>query len=431
LDPDPLPLLVNLINLSAEALIPLMAMAILLAGSAFASASEVAFFSLRPKDIKDLQEDERPKAQQVIAVLDSPDRLLATLLVINNFFNIGFVLSSGWAVQEIFNLSEHPWLMVAIQMAGVTALLLVLGEVIPKTYAGGHAKSYSMKVVHVIASIMKLTAPLVTALTAISKLFEQKQASTMTVDQLEDALELTDDGSHSAEQHKLLKEIVRFGSTSVKEIMTPRKDMFTFEMDMPMKSVVSEVAKHGFSRIPVHKEALDVIAGVLHVKDLLGYLEQDDMAWTQLLREPFFVTEGMKIDDLLGEFRQRKMHLAIVVDEFGGVSGLVTLEDVMEEIVGEIADEFDQDEQLYSKLDNDNFVFEAKAGISDMCRIIDIDMDLLDRYRGEADTVAGLLLEVLERMPDKGEQLSTGPIDWTVEAIDNKRIVRVKIHINR
>lgn len=280
---------------------------------------------------------------------------------------------------------------------------------------------------------MKVLEPISRALVGSSRFIERSSKNkSLTVEELEDALDLTADEATTPEQQRLLREIVRFGTTSVKQIMTPRQDIFAVDGSKELPSILEAVSENGYSRVPVFTENLDTIAGVLHAKDLLKHLDApEDFAWTALARPAFFVTEGMKIDDLLGDFREKKMHMALVVDEFGGVSGLVTLEDVMEEIVGEIRDEFDTEEQLFSQLDDDTYVFEARAQLSDLFRAVDLDPDALDPYRGEADTVAGLILEQLNRMPLKGESIQTGPVAWTVEACDRRRIVRVKVKVDR
>lgn len=407
-------------------------MGVLLMGSALTSAAEVAFFSLGPKDKEALQADGAGPALRVRTVLDSPESLLATLLIVNNLFNIGLVLSSGWAVALWFDFTvTAPWVIILIQTVMVTAILLIFGEVLPKTYAASHAMTYAKRIVSSIQVAMRLTRPMSRALTRTSRLFDVNRSKALTVDQLEDALDLTHKHATSEDQHKMLREIVRFGSTSAKEIMTPRKNLFAFNENTPWPEIIKSLSEQGYSRVPVYHEQLDQISGVLHAKDLIGHLHEDALDWKSLIRQPFFATEGMKLDDLLEEFRQRRIHMAIVVDEHGGVSGLATLEDVMEEIVGEISDEFDVEEQLYSRLDDDTYVFEALTSISDLCRIINLPVEALDAYRGEADTIAGVLLEVLERLPRRGETITTGALHWTIESADDRHIRRVKVQINR
>jgi gliding motility-associated protein GldE len=282
-----------------------------------------------------------------------------------------------------------------------------------------------------IQNAIKFLNPISNALVKSSRYIDRfSKAKSLTVNELEEALDLTSDEATTPEQQRLLREIVKFGSTSVKQIMTPRQDIFAINSDLDIKKVLESVSENGYSRIPIFQKSLDSILGILHAKDLLNHLDApNEFNWAELLRPVFFVTENMKIDDLLGDFRQKKMHMAVVVDEFGGISGITTLEDVMEEIVGEIRDEFDSDEQLYSQLDKYTFVFEARAQLTDLYRVLNISPDVLEEYRGEADTVAGILLEQLGRMPLKGESLTIGPIKWTVEAADVRRIVRVKVKL--
>jgi putative hemolysin len=433
LDPDPTLLPDIFLPFSAEAVGPIAMMGLLLVGSGVASASEVAFFSLTPKDKAALNEENSPAAERVLDVLKHPEKLLASLLVLNNLFNLALILLSTYVTALIFNFADHPWLAVGIQTVLVTALLLIFGEVVPKTYAASHGLSWAKSISPFIQGSMKVLEPISRALVGSSRFIERSSKNkSLTVEELEDALDLTADEATTPEQQRLLREIVRFGTTSVKQIMTPRQDVFAVDGAKDLPTILEAVSENGYSRVPVYTENLDTIAGVLHAKDLLKHLDAPvDFAWTELARPAFFVTEGMKIDDLLGDFREKKMHMALVVDEFGGISGLVTLEDVMEEIVGEIRDEFDTEEQLYSQLDDDTYVFEARAQLSDLFRAVDLDPDALDAYRGEADTVAGLILEQLGRMPNKGESIETGPVAWTVEACDRRRIVRVKVKVDR
>jgi len=406
-------------------------MLLLLMGSAFTSASEVAYFSLSPNQKVELSEDKSISSKRVLEVLKSPENLLATLLILNNLFNLGLILLSSLATSLIFNLEDYPFIALGIQTIFVTTLILVFGEVIPKTYATNHGLNWTMSSSKFIQNAIKFLNPISNALVKSSRYIDRfSKAKSLTVNELEEALDLTSDEATTPEQQRLLREIVKFGSTSVKQIMTPRQDIFAINSNLDIKKVLESVSENGYSRIPIFQKSLDSILGILHAKDLLNHLDaSNEFNWAELLRPVFFVTENMKIDDLLGDFRQKKMHMAVVVDEFGGISGITTLEDVMEEIVGEIRDEFDSDEQLYSQLDKYTFVFEARAQLTDLYRVLNISPDVLEEYRGEADTVAGILLEQLGRMPLKGESLTIGPIKWTVEAVDVRRIVRVKVKL--
>ena len=429
---DPEPLFFSIFQpFPSGVIFHLLAMLLLLMGSAFTSASEVAYFSLSPNQKVELSEDKSISSKRVLEVLKSPENLLATLLILNNLFNLGLILLSSLATSLIFNLEDYPFIALGIQTIFVTTLILVFGEVIPKTYATNHGLNWTMSSSKFIQNAIKFLNPISNALVKSSRYIDRfSKAKSLTVNELEEALDLTSDEATTPEQQRLLREIVKFGSTSVKQIMTPRQDIFAINSDLDIKKVLESVSENGYSRIPIFQKSLDSILGILHAKDLLNHLDaSNEFNWTELLRPVFFVTENMKIDDLLGDFRQKKMHMAVVVDEFGGISGITTLEDVMEEIVGEIRDEFDSDEQLYSQLDKYTFVFEARAQLTDLYRVLNISPDVLEEYRGEADTVAGILLEQLGRMPLKGESLTIGPIKWTVEAVDVRRIVRVKVKL--
>ena len=429
---DPEPLFFSIFQpFPSGVIFHLLAMLLLLMGSAFTSASEVAYFSLSPNQKVQLGEDKSISSKRVLEVLKSPENLLATLLILNNLFNLGLILLSSLATSLIFNLEDYPFIALGIQTIFVTTLILVFGEVIPKTYATNHGLNWTMSSSKFIQNAIKFLNPISNALVKSSRYIDRfSKAKSLTVNELEEALDLTSDEATTPEQQRLLREIVKFGSTSVKQIMTPRQDIFAINSNLDIKKVLESVSENGYSRIPIFQKSLDSILGILHAKDLLNHLDaSNEFNWTELLRPVFFVTENMKIDDLLGDFRQKKMHMAVVVDEFGGISGITTLEDVMEEIVGEIRDEFDSDEQLYSQLDKYTFVFEARAQLTDLYRVLNISPDVLEEYRGEADTVAGLLLEQLGRMPLKGESLTIGPIKWTVEAVDVRRIVRVKVKL--
>jgi len=429
---DPEPLFFSIFQpFPSGVIFHLLAMLLLLMGSAFTSASEVAYFSLSPNQKVELSEDKSISSKRVLEVLKSPENLLATLLILNNLFNLGLILLSSLATSLIFNLEDYPFIALGIQTIFVTTLILVFGEVIPKTYATNHGLNWTMSSSKFIQNAIKFLNPISNALVKSSRYIDRfSKAKSLTVNELEEALDLTSDEATTPEQQRLLREIVKFGSTSVKQIMTPRQDIFAINSNLDIKKVLESVSENGYSRIPIFQKSLDSILGILHAKDLLNHLDaSNEFNWAELLRPVFFVTENMKIDDLLGDFRQKKMHMAVVVDEFGGISGITTLEDVMEEIVGEIRDEFDSDEQLYSQLDKYTFVFEARAQLTDLYRVLNISPDVLEEYRGEADTVAGILLEQLGRMPLKGESLTIGPIKWTVEAVDVRRIVRVKVKL--
>jgi gliding motility-associated protein GldE len=402
-------------------------LALLLVGSSIASASEVAFFGLTPSEKDELQRQN--DNNKVLELCRHPESLLATLLIWNNLFNLGFVLVWGLWVGSTLSEGTSTWLQAFWETGVATIALLIVGEVIPKSVANQKRIAVSRRMAPMVWVAQKLTRPLALNLIHTSRsLVKQGTSSNVTVAQLEEALELTDSGATNTEQKKWLKEIVRFGTTSIRQICTPRQDLVDLSHAANFTEVLQIVTESGYSRIPVYQDQRDRIIGVLHSKDLLPLLgSPEETAWLQLIRPAMFVSENMKIDDLLGDFRAKKMHMAVVVDEFGGVSGVVTLEDVMEEIVGEINDEFDTEEQSYTQLDEKTFVFEARTPLNDVLRTMGIEPDAMDRERGEADTLAGLILEQLGRMPHKGENRKVGPLAWTVEACDRRRIVRVKV----
>ncbi len=426
MDPDPLPQLLFLTIDASGTAAAWSVLLLLLAGSFMASASEVAFFALSPSEKDELER--RTGGSRVLELCRQPESLLATLLIWNNFFNLAFVLVWGiWIGQAIAD-GTLEWLRAVLETGLATLLLLLFGEVLPKSFSNLKRIEVGIFMAPIVLIAMKLVRPLAKSLTFTSRALSKgsSKSSNVTVAQLERALELTDSSATSTQQKLWLREIVRFGTTSIKQICTPRQDLIDLNSAWDIKEVLKVVTESGYSRLPVYQEQRDRIIGVLHTKDLLPFLGSDSSTdWQQLIRPAMFVSETMKIDDLLGDFRTKKMHLAVVVDEYGGVSGVVTLEDVMEEIVGEINDEFDTEKKMFTQLDERTFVFEARTPLHDVLRAMNLETDVLER--GEADTLAGLILEQLGRMPVKGEQQDIGPLTWTVEACDRRRIDRVKV----
>ena len=398
---------------------------LLLAGSFMASASEVAFFALSPSEKDELER--RNGGSRVLELCRQPESLLATLLIWNNFFNLAFVLVWGIWIGQAMADGSLEWLRAVLETGLATLLLLIFGEVLPKSFSNLKRIEVGIFMAPIVMAAMKLVRPLAKSLTFTSRaLSKGGPKSSVTVAQLERALELTDSSATSTQQKLWLREIVRFGTTSIKQICTPRQDLIDLSSAWDIKEVLKVVTESGYSRLPVYQDQRDRIIGVMHTKDLLPFLGSDSSTdWQHLIRPAMFVSETMKIDDLLGDFRAKKMHLAVVVDEYGGVSGVVTLEDVMEEIVGEINDEFDTEKKMFTQLDERTFVFEARTPLHDVLRAMNLETDVLER--GEADTLAGLILEQLGRMPVKGEQQDIGPLTWTVEACDRRRIDRVKV----
>lgn len=420
---------------SLSVIFALVAVFILLLLVAFVSAAESAFFSLDPNDLDELKSSGEKKDEKIILLIESPKRLLATLLISINFINIAIVILSTIIIEGLFDFSQNPLMGFIIQVIAVTFLILLVGEVIPKIYATQNPLKTTRYLYYFAKFLERLFYPissfLILSTTLLDK-FIKPQGQNISVDDLSQALDLTDDKDIDEEDHKILKGIVKFGNTDAKQIMRSRMDVTAFEYTTPFKTLLENITNSGFSRIPIYKETLDNISGVLYTKDLLQHLnETNEFQWQNIIRKPFFVPENKKIDDLLREFQFEKTHLAIVVDEYGGTSGIVTLEDIIEEIVGEINDEFDDDDVIYSKLDAHNYVFEGKVLLNDLYRILQIDGTSFEEVKGESDTLAGFLIEIERRIPSKNEKIRFNDILFTIEAADNRKIKRVKVTIEQ
>jgi gliding motility-associated protein GldE len=387
---------------------------------------------LNASDLENLEEN-NAENERINNLLKQPEELLGTILIANNFVNVGIVILSSFLLNEYF--SPESWSTLAVflvEILSITTVLLLFGEILPKVYARSSRLSFAKLVAGFLGGIHKILLPLSRRLSkTVNRLSIEGKGPSISVDDLEQALELTSDDNSKEEEQRILKGIVRFGSTSVKEVMTPRTSVVAIDEKTGYHEALNKMTESGYSRIPVFEENLDQIKGLLYVKDLLPYMDASEkFGWQDLMRQPFFVPESKKIDDLLGEFQRRRVHLAIVVDEFGGTSGVITLEDVLEEIVGEISDEFDDDDLSYSKLDDYNFVFEASIPLIDLCRVLDLPKDRFDAVDGESDTLAGLVLELAGKFLDKGEVISYDEFTFLVESTDQRKIIRVKITIN-
>lgn len=416
-------------------LLQLLLMIVLLTCSALISGSEVAYFSLNPADLEELNASKDKTSTRVLNLLDRPNRLLATILIVNNLVNVAIIILSNYLIAALPLEGFSTQVQFLIQVVAVTFLILLMGEVIPKVYA----TKYRVKLARFMAGILVvlrssfswLSSPLISSTNVIRRRLP-KDSSNLSVDELEHALELTNDENTSEEEQKILKGIVRFGNTDVKQIMTPRTDIISAEVETDFASLIDLIIDSGYSRIPVYQESFDKVVGILYVKDLLAHLDgPKDMDWQALIRTPFFVPENKKIDDLLQEFREKKIHLAVVVDEYGGTSGIVTLEDILEEIVGEITDEFDDDDLEYSKIDDNNYVFEGKIPLNDLYRVLDIDGEEFEAAKGESDTLAGFILELSGKIPLKNEKTNFNDFVFTIEAADRRRIKQVKVTIKK
>ena len=400
----------------------------LLICSALVSGTEVAFFSISQTQLDEISSSSKEESS-VVGLLKKPKKLLATILITNNFLNILIVLIFT-SIGEVFFNGLSDAVKFLVEVVFVTFLILLFGEVLPKVYATRKSMQFAGFMAKPIQFLNVILTPLSTPLIKLTSIVENKLGNknhTFSVERLSEALELTSSGATTKEEQKILEGIVTFGNTETVQIMTPRTDVGAIADDTSYEEVLEIILKNGYSRNPVYHENIDTITGVLYAKDLLAYLNEKTFEWQNLIREPFFVPENKKLDDLLAEFKEKKMHLAIVVDEYGGTSGIVTLEDVIEEIVGDINDEFDDDDFTYSKLDENNYIFEGKITIKDFCRILDDDDDeKFEELKGESETLAGFILEVSGKFPKKGEKINFNKYTFTIETLDLKRIKQIK-----
>lgn len=417
---------------------PLALVLLLLVCSALISGSEVALFSITPSQRAELREAKDRSSKAVLELLESPDkesgpkRLLATILIANNTVNIAIVLLAGSVSAQWFPESKYePWALRLINILAITFILVLFGEVIPRVYATGHNLTGARFMALPLKVIQRVFSPITFLLTRFSTFMEEKLKNTgtrnITVDDLGYALELTQDENLSEEENKILEGIVTFGAKEVGQVMTPRTDIASLWEDDSFEEVLSKVLDKGYSRWPVFKNSPDEVAGFLSVKDLLPYIEEISFGWQQLIRQPFYVPENKKIDDLLQEFQKDKIHMAIVVDEYGGTSGIITLEDILEEIVGNISDEFDDEELHYSKLDERNFVFEGKTLLVDVYRVLETDPGLFSEAKGDATTLAGFVLEQAGRLLERGDEIEFEGFLFRVESADKRKLKRIKI----
>ena len=416
---------------------PLLLVLLLLSCSAIMSSSEVAIFSLSPVQRKDLENATDSQSKNVIRLLEHPTpeiatkRLLASVLIGNNMVNIAVVLVSTILFDMWFEgTALEPWVVGLINVVGVTTIIVLFGEVIPKVYATANNIKLAKRFAFLFVVLDKVFSPVIWVLTTAGKWFESdqnQQGGNISVDELGHALELTSDDNRSEEEHRILEGIVTFGDNEVVQIMTPRVDIVCLFLGESFKTVIQRVESSGYSRFVVANEKLDSVTGVLYAKDLLPYLDLEEFNWESLQRKPFFVPESKQVDDLLTEFQRDKMHMAIVVDEYGGTSGIVTLQDILQEIVGEVKDEFDDhSEILWSKLDEKNILFVAKIPLIDMYRVYDMDGDDFEASRGDSTTLGGFIVEQMGRIPKRGETWQFGSFEFTIESADNRKISRVK-----
>ena len=436
MDPDNFsPVLLGIISsqpLSFSAYVSLILGILLLFCSAFVSASEVAFFSLEPQDVDELRQKESANASKVLKLLEYPQKLLATILISNNFVNVAIIILITYFSTSLFDFSMAPIWGFVIQTIVITFLLLLFGEIMPKVYATQYPMKMALVAASTLLTLEKVLSPFVALLVKSSTIMNADKVKTrnnISMDELSQALELTSDTED--DEKDMLEGIIKFGNIQVADIMRSRVDIVSVEIKSSYKELMRVIVESGYSRIPVFAENHDNIKGLIYSKDLLPHLEKpDNFRWQTLIRPAYFVPESKKIDDLLKEFQETKVHLAIVVDEYGGTSGLVTLEDILEEIVGDISDEYDDEEKLYVKVDDDTYVFEGKILLNDFYKITDIDESVFEKVTEDVETLAGLVLELKGEIPKKGDKVNMGPYEFEVVAVDNRRINKIRFHVN-
>jgi len=437
-DPDPLIGLLTVVSnnfftgFTVNAIIGIVILCLLLVASALISGSETAFFSLQPADIDELESRNDAKSQLVLKLREIPKTLLATILIANNFINVTITLLSTYIMMQLFDMDDHPIAAFFLEVVIVTSLILIVGEITPKIFASKRPIAVSRFMARPLRFLNGFFKPLskllVNSTSFMDKHLEKKKGE-ISMEDLSTAVEIATDESTPPEEKLMLKGIASFSEKEVSNVMIPRVDIIGVEKDMEFTAMLATVIKSGFSRIPVYEETLDQVSGILYVKDLLPYLDAQSYEWQKLIRPAFFVPENRKINDLFQDFREKKIHIAIVVDEYGGTSGLITMEDVIEEIVGEINDEFDKtnEEEHYKKLDDGSFLFKAQTSIVDFCKVFGVDEDYFEPMQGEADTLAGLILEIEGRIPEIGFKFNFEKFHMEITDADPKRIKEVKV----
>lgn len=405
---------------------------VLLIMSSMISGSESAFFSLSPSELKKIDEEQSKTSKIIMGLLDKPEHLLASILISNNLINVGIIILAAFLTNSIFDFSGSSLWGFIIQVVVITFVLLLFGEILPKILATAKALSFSRLMAMPLYILTKIFKPfnylLVRSTAQVSRRFNPRR--NISIDDLSQALDIT--SGHHPEERKILKGIVTFGHIEVREIMKPRLDVVAIDLATGFNKLKSIVVESGYSRIPVYNQSFDEIEGVLYVKDLLPYIhEPDDFQWQRLIRQPYFVPESKKINVLLSEFQANRIHLAIVVDEYGGTCGIVSLEDILEEIVGEISDESDEEISLYTKIDENTYLFEGKILLNDFCKVLNLNDSVFDIVRGEAETLAGLILEITGQLPEKNATINHKQFQFIIDSVDNKRIKRVKVTVKK
>lgn len=426
---------VTVVPPTVGAMIALILAILLLYASGFVSASEIAFFSLSPSDLSKIEENEHPSDSRIKALLDDSERLLATILISNNFVNVTIIMLCNFFFASVIDFGDAKLLEFILITVVLTFLLLLFGEIMPKIYSAQNTLKFCRKAAPVISVLLLVFKPvsnlLVHSTFLINKLTRKRKVPNLSVDDLSQALELTDKNEIS-EESNMLKGIIRFGEETAEEVMTSRLDIVDLEINTPFPDVIKCIVDNAYSRIPVYEESRDNIKGILYIKDLLPYLDKGaDFKWQNLIRPAYFVPETKMIDDLLRDFQANKIHIAIVVDEFGGTSGIVTMEDIIEEIVGEINDEYDEEERTYVKISENVYIFEGKTLLSDFYKLAEIDPDDFESVAGDADTLAGLLLELKGEFPVLHEVINFNRYRFEILEMDARRIVKVKVTVGK
>lgn len=424
---------VTLLSPTIGAIIAGVSACLLLFVSGFASGSEIAFFSLSPNDLSELDDEKNDADTKIKQLRKESERTLATILITNNLVNVAIIMLFGYFFDHLIDFGGAWWLEFLCMTVLLTFLLLLFGEIMPKVYAGQHSLRFCRSTVGGILFCRKLFYPFASIVVSSGRLADkvvQKENHVLSVDDLEQALELTDKEDIKEEQ-RMLEGIVRFGDETAKEVMTSRQDVVDLDFQSTFQEVLQCVVENNYSRIPVYQGDSDHIRGILYIKDLLPHLSKgSSFRWQTLIRPPYFVPETKKIDDLLREFQENKVHIAIVVDEFGGTSGIVTLEDVLEEIVGEINDEYDEDEKSYQRVNSNTFIFEGKTLLSDFYKILKVDDDIFEEVEGDADTIAGLLLEIKGEFPRLREKIDYRDFTFEILEMEERRISKVKVVVH-
>lgn len=436
MDSDLLSLLPYLLAVSGALTLKFGILILLLICSALISGAEVALFGLSPTNVNQLEENKTARGNIVVKLLERPKKLLATILIANNAINIAIVLLFNVIGDTLFSDITYQFfgfvsVRFLLEVVVITFLILMFGEILPKVYANRNRVSFSLFMSYPLKVLDFIFSPLSLPMRSATLFLHGKlgkEKSSLSVDYLSQALELTSDGDTTIEEQKILEGIVSFGNTDTKQVMRPRMDIFALDEEMKFLEVLEEIKNNGYSRIPVFSENIDTVIGVLYVKDVLPHIDRKTFNWVSLIRDPYFVPENKKLDDLLAEFQEKKNHLAVVVDEYGGTSGIVTLEDIIEEIVGDISDEFDDEDLVFSKLDDFNYVFEGKTALKDFYRVIKLEDETdFEEQKGESETIAGFVLEIAGSFPKKGDKILFKDYQFLVESLDKKRLKQIKV----